>query len=678
MARIKCPKCSTVNPDGQERCTQCNAALPRIRIDVRAGQGASEVTPAGGGEGAPKPAAAQLLPGQTVAGRYTVLALVGRGGMGCIYKVRDNTLGEEVVLKTLLPQFVRDKMVVERFFNEARIARRMAHPNIVRVHDIGSAQGMVYISMEFVQGKSLRNLMEELQAGRRLPPLRLLQCIEELCAALEYAHQFTVHRDIKPENIMVDRQGATKLMDFGISKLMANTRMTGASVVMGTPFYMSPEQLRNSRDVDARADIFSIGVVLYETLTGNVPTGVPKAPSDIVPDLPKSLDAVISKCVEPDPAKRYQNATELRLALAGIIEEMKLASQPATALGPARAERRAGGGLPWAGIAATLVCLAGTAGAVYWAGELPQAGPGAAAAAPASAASTVVDEFEAVESAMLRARDAATRLVVSSSQQGQDIFAAAEALYARMNDGTASDAAARTALAMSALQAYLAVLLQPGLPDMVFIPEGTARTEAGEERVPAFFADRYEVSQQQFAAFCRAAEWRQPCGAPTAEYASLPATMTTWYDAQAFAAHHGKRLPSSAQWLRAARGDTGDSRAYTWDGEYAADACNCESGEPMPVDTAARDLNWAGIAHLVGNVREWTRTPAGGDATPGFGLEMIVRGGDYESGPGGLEVYAPQPYAGYSEALGFRCVKELPSTLAEAEALLEQHAARQS
>jgi len=677
MARIKCPKCSTVNADGQERCVQCNAALPRIRIDVRGGQGAVESTPASGSEGAPKPAAAQLLPGQTVAGRYTVLALVGRGGMGCIYKVRDNTLGEEVALKTLLPQFVRDKMVVERFFNEARIARRMAHPNIVRVHDIGSAQGMVYISMEFVQGKSLRNLMEELQAGRRLPPLRLLQCIEELCAALEYAHQFTVHRDIKPENIMVDRQGATKLMDFGISKLMANTRMTGASVVMGTPFYMSPEQLRNSRDVDARADIFSIGVVLYETLTGNVPTGVPKAPSDIVPELPKSLDAVISKCVDPDPEKRYQNATELRTALAVIIEEMKLASQPATALRPARRERAAaGGGLPWGGIAATLLCLAGTAAAVYGAGTLPQTSTGAAAAPTQAAPGT--DNYESVESVLLRARDLASRLVAGSSQQGQDIFASAEALYARLNEATAPDAAARYAQAMSALQAYLAVLVQPGLPDMAFIPEGTVRTEAGLERVPAFFADRHEVSQQQFAAFCRAAEWRQPCGEPTAEYAGMPATMTTWYDAQAFAAHHGKRVPSSAQWLRAARGDGGDGRAYTWDGEYAADACNCESGEPMPVDTAARDLNWAGIAHLVGNVREWTRTPANGESAPGFGVDLIVRGGDYESGPGGLDVYAPQPFAGYSEALGFRCVKELPATLAEAEALLEQHAARQS
>ena len=182
--------------------------------------------------------------GQVVNGRFTVLDLIGRGGMGRIYKVHDNVLGEDMALKTLLPQFLRDKMVVERFFNEARIARRLAHPNIVRVHDIGSAGKGMYISMEYVQGDSLRGMLEKMQPGQRIPLGEVLRIIDELCVALEYAHQYTIHRDIKPENIMLENGRRVKLMDFGISKLMDNTRMTGVSVVMGTPYYMSPEQLR--------------------------------------------------------------------------------------------------------------------------------------------------------------------------------------------------------------------------------------------------------------------------------------------------------------------------------------------------------------------------------------------------------------------------------------------------
>ncbi|MBI1317415.1 MAG: protein kinase [Candidatus Hydrogenedens sp.] len=667
MARIKCPKCSTVNPDGAEKCVQCGAALPRIRIDARA-----ERPPE------PKPeeqkaAASQLFPGQTLAGRYTVLALVGRGGMGCIYKVRDNTLGEEVALKTLLPQFVRDKMVVERFFNEARIARRMAHPNIVRVHDIGSAQGMVYISMEFVQGRSLRNLMEELPPGRRLPAVRVVECIAELCEALEYAHEFTVHRDIKPENIMVDQQGHVKLMDFGISKLMANTRMTGASVVMGTPFYMSPEQLRNSRDVDARADIFSIGVVLYETLTGTVPTGVPKAPSEVNPELPKSLDAIIGKCVEPDPARRYQDAAELKSALQSVISFMKHEAQQPTQRPTKRARAAGGGSLPWLGIGLTLVCLAATAGGLYWAEQRRAEQPVAALPAPSAAPAAV--DFQAVESVVLHARDAASRELPSAPQQAKDIYAVAEGLLARMND--APDADSRQTQGMAALRAYLAVLLQPGLPDMVFVPDGTVRAGSGVERVPGFFIDRYEVTQQQFASFCRRVGWRTPCDEPQAEYAALPATMVTWYDAQAFAADAGKRLPSAAEWLRAAKGEQGDSRTFPWDGTYDADACNCETGAAVEVESDNRDVSPTGVRQLAGNVREWTRTPARPGDEPGFGVDMQVRGGDFSSGPVPLDTAASHPYSGYAETLGFRCVKALPGTLAEAERLLGQFDASQ-
>ena len=170
------------NPPGLKLCQKCQSALTASsNNETQRTSGSIE-------------SEFEFRRGQVVNGRFTVLDLIGRGGMGRIYKVHDNVLGEDVALKTLLPQFLRDKMVVERFFNEARIARKLAHPNIVRVHDIGSAGRGMYISMEYVQGDSLRGMLEKLPPGKRLPLAEVLRIVEELCVALEYAHQYTTGR----------------------------------------------------------------------------------------------------------------------------------------------------------------------------------------------------------------------------------------------------------------------------------------------------------------------------------------------------------------------------------------------------------------------------------------------------------------------------------------------------
>ncbi|MBM3288830.1 MAG: serine/threonine protein kinase, partial [Candidatus Hydrogenedentes bacterium] len=318
MTKIKCPVCEHTNDAARKDCAQCGAPLPKIRVQASG----PKPGPAPGPQ-APSPGQSTFRKGQVVAGRYTILDLVGKGGMGCIYRVQDNTLKEQVALKTLLPQYLRDKMVVDRFFNEARIARQLSHPNIVRVHDIGMADQVLYISMEYLHGKSLRNLLEELLPGERLPVKDTLRIMIDLCTALEYAHQYTVHRDLKPENIMIQPDGTLKLMDFGISKLMSTGKLTATAVVMGTPHYMPPEQFKDSSTVDARADIYSIGVILYEILTGNLPTGVPKPASQILRDVPPALDPIIAKCVEPGPAERYANVTELKQALGAVSDMLR-------------------------------------------------------------------------------------------------------------------------------------------------------------------------------------------------------------------------------------------------------------------------------------------------------------------------------------------------------------------
>jgi formylglycine-generating enzyme required for sulfatase activity len=657
-----------VNPDAQERCVQCSAPLPRIKIQ---GQAVSAPQAPRPGQG---PGAGQLAPGQILAGRYTIAGLIGRGGMGCIYRVKDNTLNEEVALKTLLPQFVRDKMVVERFFNEARIARKLAHPNIVRVHDIGAADGMVYISMELVRGQSLRNMMERLPPGQRLPPTEILRIIDELCTALEYAHQYTIHRDIKPENIMVDEQRRVKLMDFGISKLMANTRMTGASVVMGTPFYMSPEQLRNSRDVDARADVFSVGVVLYETITGAVPTGVPKPPSQVVIGLPKKLDDIVGKCVEPDPAKRYQNAAELRAEIRSLRQEMETGGPPP---GPAPT-RRTTVSLPSNVIGWVLSAagLAATVGALWWVEQQAKAAPVESAT---GAQATPAGDVLALATS---ARDKAQTL--GGGQDMQRIMKDADVHWTRASEGGGP------AEAEAALRGYLAVIMAQSLPEMTYIPGGTAE---GGVFVPAFFMDKMEVTQGDFAAFCTANNWRDSCTSAGA-YADLPAANLTYYDAQAYAASKGKQLPTTEQWSRAAQGDEGAARLYPWDGNATTDAApaeevnedaadeigdvqaspkaNLDSGTPIPAREANADVTPLGCMHLLGNVAEWTRSTAdGGSDAPDFSSTLIVRGGSYATGDATLASADSAAYGAFREDLGFRCVKEIPTSQGAVEALLQ-------
>jgi len=258
--------------------------------------------------------------GDTINERYEVLSLIGRGGMGMVYKVRDTVLEEELALKILLPHFVSDTQVVERFINEVRITRKIAHPNIVRVHDIGSMGECLFISMEYVNGESLRTILDRMGPKRRLTVRQAVYIITQLCIALKYAHRFTIHRDIKPDNIMVTPNNHVKLMDFGISKLKDERFDTDRQEVVGTPIYMAPEQIHHAPDVDGRADIYSMGVVLYELLTGRPPVGMFRPASQVCDDVSPELDSIIMRCLEPDREKRYANPGELREALRLLSE----------------------------------------------------------------------------------------------------------------------------------------------------------------------------------------------------------------------------------------------------------------------------------------------------------------------------------------------------------------------
>ncbi len=247
-----------------------------------------------------------------------ILELIGRGGMGAIYKARQPALDRFVALKILPPQRSLGPNFAERFNREARALARLSHPNIVAVHEFGRVDNLHFFLMEYVDGVNLRQLE---QAGR-LSPRQALEIVPQICDALQYAHdEGVVHRDIKPENVLVDRKGRVKIADFGLARILndppATLRLTGEGQVMGTPHYMAPEQVERPLEVDHRADIYALGVVFYEMLTGELPLGKFAPPSRKV-EVDVRLDDVVLRALEKEPALRYQHASDVKTGVEQI------------------------------------------------------------------------------------------------------------------------------------------------------------------------------------------------------------------------------------------------------------------------------------------------------------------------------------------------------------------------
>jgi serine/threonine-protein kinase len=262
--------------------------------------------------------------GSLFAGRYQILSTLGQGGMGVVYKATDTQLQEPVAVKTLRADFLsNDATALERFRSEIRLARKISHRNVVRTHDIGEADGTYYITMEYVAGTSLYDLI---QKKGKLPPAAAITIGKQLARALEVAHeQGVIHRDIKPQNLVVQPDGVLKVMDFGIARLTERKQgMTRTGMVVGTPEYMAPEQLLGD-EIDARADIYSAGIVLYECLTGTRPwvadsatvligkmmSEPPRPPIEVNPEISPELSALIVRTIARDRNERPASAGEL-------------------------------------------------------------------------------------------------------------------------------------------------------------------------------------------------------------------------------------------------------------------------------------------------------------------------------------------------------------------------------
>src|ERR1700730_10839964 len=322
---MQCPLCLTENPATADRCGKCSTPLPISDVTISpTGVGRTEawsvaVTPRPASEAASK---GQLQPGTILADRFEILQLLGQGGMGAVYKGRDTELDRLVALKLIRPDLASHPEILRRFKQELILAREVTHRNVIRIFDLGQAQGIKFITMEYVEGRDLRGLIHE---KGKMAPDEAVPIVLQMAAALEAAHHAgVVHRDLKPQNAMVDKDGRVYVMDFGIARSLETPGMTQTGALMGTPEYMSPEQAKGEK-VDARSDLFALGIIFYEMLTGISPfkaetamammfkrtqeRATPLAQLNL--GVPGAISDIVSKCLEIKPEERYQSAREI-------------------------------------------------------------------------------------------------------------------------------------------------------------------------------------------------------------------------------------------------------------------------------------------------------------------------------------------------------------------------------
>ena len=267
-----------------------------------------------------------IAPGSSVAGRFVVEELLGAGGMGAVYRARDQQLGEVVALKMIAGAALLDPAAADRFRREASAARRISHPNVVRIHDIGEEQGMLFLSMEHISGTSFAEMLERYG---NVPLAKLRDIVQQTCKGLAAAHEAgVVHRDLKPGNILIDDKQQVKIIDFGLARQPHLDGMTATGMIIGTPEYMAPEQIRG-RPVDPRTDIYALGAVIYHALCGHPPfvgdsaisvgfahcNEALKAPRAVKADVPQSWSDLVVKALAKDPAARFDSAEELAASL---------------------------------------------------------------------------------------------------------------------------------------------------------------------------------------------------------------------------------------------------------------------------------------------------------------------------------------------------------------------------
>jgi serine/threonine-protein kinase len=482
--------------------------------------------------------------GELIDDRYVVLSVLGEGGMGLVYKVKDTLLTQNVALKTLLPDFTQHEEVLIRFINEAKVSLKLTHPNIIRVYDIRHLDKLYYITMEYIEGISLNDWLQE-RHDRDFG--QVLDILEKVCSGLEYAHSMgTFHRDIKPSNIMLTEDGRVLLLDFGLAKLADGmgkiTRLGGA----GTPNYMPPEQKRGG-DIDQRADIFAVGVLTFEMLTGGLPQ-LTQA-SQLNPKLNSGVDKILAKAIAKTPSERYGN-------ILTFLEDLK----------------------------------------------------------------------NAIASRKVDAKDISKILETSETEE-------------------------KTITPKAKIKSK-----PTSLPGMVVIPGGhfwmgSAHEESKRESekprhrvvLPTYYMDKHPVTNQMYYSFMKDTGHPEPTfwSDPKFNHPQQPVVGVSWDDAMAYAKWANKRLPTEAEWERAAKGTK--NLIYPWGNSFSPGMANIDftMDRTSPVGKFSGGIGDFGCLDMIGNVWEWcfdwydekyysmslVENPLG----PDTGQEKVIKGGAWDT-----------------------------------------------
>lgn len=624
-----------------------------------------------------------------VSERYDVLDWIGGGGMAGVYLARHRIHGGFCAIKVLAEHFSHDENLVASFMQEARTAASLeGHPHIVRILDIAANDGLYYLIMNFIEGEDMSSYLER---NGRLSPIETASVIWQVADALAWAHERgVVHRDLKPANIRLDSRGQVVVMDFGIAKVGATpSALTQMGATVGTPYYMSPEQIIGS-GVDARSDLYALGVIAYQLVSGRRPfegdnhqaiwhahqTQTPTPIEELVPEIPKTLAFVISRLLEKDPDKRYQSAADVADHLERIVKTaapVKLVPQLGKQLDEWRATPPSSSTLtspasrPPAPPADNTVAME------------PPVEPRLAPPPPSPATPPPQEPAAKPASKMAPVLIGLIALLV--------VLIAGVAYFAFQPSGPTQE------VVVEPDPLPFEIETSTGL--MALIPEGQAIAgdDAAESAkdwnprrtitLPAFYIDRTEVSNASYKAFCEATSHPRPEDPPDDpgyfdNKPNHPVVNVSFRDAEAYAAWAGKRLPTNEEWEKAARGD--DGRVYPW-GDAAptprqANVDGDADGFPMqaPVDSLPVGVSPHGALHMVGNVWEMTSSefrPSNFQmfledlrlSFPDASDEWIsIRGGSFLSPAEDLDLQA-YSRAGWpvnlkNEFIGFRCAKD--------------------
>ncbi|MDI6735122.1 MAG: bifunctional serine/threonine-protein kinase/formylglycine-generating enzyme family protein [bacterium] len=587
--------------------------------------------------------------------RYEIINPIGRGGIGIVYKAKDYILDEIVALKVLAPGLSMNKEIVERFKQETKITRRLVHNNIIRIYDIGKIDNRWYLSMEYIDGKNLKSILEQ-------GPLSIVESIgiiKQALRALDVVHNnHIINRDVKPQNILIGKDGIVKIGDFSIARSADINGLTcNDMMIIGSPEYMSPEQVEG-KEIDNRTDIYSVGIVMYEMLTGKPPFEsdtliaiahkqifeFPTPPKDLNPQIPVWLDNIILKCLSKEPANRYQDVGEL-------ISDLENHRVPKLNFEQKKDE-----------VAITKKTLLKLKEIVI----LSLIGIFIALGITGYFIQKYYKSQETLQTAQKDFIDNARQVVMLQTKL-KEIEMIKQDLETQVQDAnqkTQKSEEERLKLEEEKSKLMTELLsirnaVQKGTPqDMALVGAGEfimGSVEDGEHKVylDAFYIDKYEVTNEEYVKFLNAIGKHENYIGLDSQYCRIEKTDTgykvkngyerhpvvaiSWYGANMYAQWSGKRLPTTAEWEKAARGT--DGRQYPWGNVYDRNKCNVQLRGSTPVGNYPEGKSPYGCYDLAGNALEWTadwyssdyykNPPLMNPKGPSVGNYRIWRGGSW-------------------------------------------------